>query len=59
MDGQALFDGSARAGCKCGSAGEPVLRQAARFGVDISTVIRWVRRLRETGMVEPGKMCPM
>ncbi|TIO05219.1 MAG: IS630 family transposase [Mesorhizobium sp.] len=29
---------------------------AARFGVGISTVIRWVRRLRETGMVEPGKM---
>lgn len=32
-------------------------RQAAtRFGVGISTVIRWVRRLRETGRIEPGKM---
>lgn len=29
---------------------------AARFGVGVSTVIRWVRRLRETGTVAPGKM---
>src|SRR6266436_8538796 len=31
-------------------------RAAARFGVGISTVINWVRRLRETGSVAPGKM---
>ena len=32
-------------------------RQAAvRFGVGISTVIGWVRRLRETGSVAPGQM---
>ena len=32
-------------------------RQAAkRFDVGISTVINWVRRLRETGSVAPGKM---
>jgi putative transposase len=29
---------------------------AARFGVGISTVIGWVRRLRETGSVAPGQM---
>jgi transposase len=31
-------------------------RAAAQFGVGISTVIAWVRRLRETGSVAPGKM---
>jgi putative transposase len=32
-------------------------RQAAeRYGVGISTVIRWVRRLRETNKLTPGKM---
>ena len=31
-------------------------RAAAQFGVGISTVINWVRRLRETGSVAPGKM---
>ena len=32
-------------------------RQAeVRFGVGISTVIGWVRRLRETGSVAPGQM---
>ena len=31
-------------------------RQAAtRFGVGVSTVIRWVWRLRETGSVAPGQ----
>ena len=29
---------------------------AARFGVGISTVIGWMRRVRETGSVAPGKM---
>lgn len=31
-------------------------RAAARFGVGISTVIRWVRRFRETGSVAPRQM---
>jgi len=31
-------------------------RAAAQFGVGISTVILWVRRLRETGSVAPGKI---
>ena len=31
-------------------------RAAAQFGVAASTVINWVRRLRETGSVAPGKM---
>jgi putative transposase len=31
-------------------------RAAARFGVGISTVIRWTRRLRETGSVAPSKI---
>jgi transposase len=29
---------------------------AAQFGVGITTVITWVRRLRETGSVAPGQM---
>jgi transposase len=31
-------------------------RAAAQFGLGINTVILWVRRLRETGSVRPGKM---
>lgn len=31
-------------------------RAAARFGVGVSTVIKWVHRFRETGSVAPGKM---
>ena len=29
---------------------------AAQFGIGVSTAIVWVRRLRETGSVAPGKM---
>jgi transposase len=29
---------------------------ANQFGIGISTAIGWVRRLRETGSVAPGKM---
>ena len=29
---------------------------AKRFGIGISTAVGWVRRLRETGSVAPGKM---
>ena len=29
---------------------------AAHFGVGVSTAINWVRRVRETGSVAPGKM---
>src|SRR5581483_1265627 len=29
---------------------------AARFGLGVSTVINWVRRVRETGSVRPGRM---
>ena len=29
---------------------------AKQFGVAVSTAIEWVRRLRETGSVAPGKM---
>jgi 'Paired box' domain len=31
-------------------------RAAAQFGVGVSTSIHWVRRLRETGSISPGKM---
>jgi putative transposase len=31
-------------------------QSAARYGVGISTVINWVRRLRQTGSLAPGKM---
>ena len=29
---------------------------AVRFGVAVSTVIKWMRRVRETGSVRPGRM---
>ena len=29
---------------------------AAKFGVSISSAIKWTRRMRETGSVAPGKM---
>jgi putative transposase len=29
---------------------------AKRYGVGISTAINWVKRLRETGSIAPGKM---
>ena len=31
-------------------------RAASQFGVGVSTVINWVRRLRETGSLAPGKI---
>jgi transposase len=31
-------------------------RAAAQFGLGVNTVILWVRRVRETGSVRPGKM---
>jgi transposase len=31
-------------------------RAAQQFGVGISTAIKWVKRLRETGSVAPGKI---
>jgi len=31
-------------------------RAARQFGVGVSTAINWVRRLRESGSVAPGKM---
>jgi len=31
-------------------------RAAARFGVGVSTAIRWVNRKRQTGSVRPGKI---
>ena len=31
-------------------------RAAKQFGVGVSTAINWVRRLRETGSLAPGKM---
>jgi putative transposase len=29
---------------------------AARFGLGVSTVINWMRRMRETGSARPGRM---
>ena len=31
-------------------------RAAAQFGLGVSTVINWVRRVQETGSVAPGQM---
>ena len=39
----------AKGGLSCNQA-------AAQFGLGISTVINWVRRVRETGSVAPGQM---
>jgi transposase len=36
--------------------GETTRGVAARFGVAVSTVVKWSQRYRETGSVEPGKM---
>src|SRR6476646_11349139 len=38
------------------SGGMSCNRAAKQFGVGISTAIHWVRRVRETGSVAPGKM---
>jgi transposase len=38
------------------SGGMSCNRAAKQFGVGISTAIHWVRRVRETGSVVPGKM---
>ena len=37
-------------------AGEPIRSVAARFGVSVSSVPKWVARYRETGSVAPGKI---
>ena len=38
------------------SAGDSVRVVAARFGVAVSTVVKWSQRYRRTGSVAPGKM---
>jgi putative transposase len=38
------------------SGGMSCNRAAKQFGVGISTAINWMKRLRETGSVAPGKM---
>ena len=37
-------------------AGEPIRSVAARFGVSVSSVPKWVARCRETGSMAPGKI---
>lgn len=37
-------------------AGESCRAVAARFGVAVSTVVKWSQRYRRTGSVSPGKM---
>lgn len=37
-------------------AGETVRRVADRFGVAVSTVVKWSQRFRATGSVAPGKV---
>lgn len=38
------------------AAGESCRSVAARFGVAVSSVVKWCQRLRRTGSVAPGKM---
>lgn len=38
------------------SAGESCRSAAARFGVSVSSVVKWSQRYRATGSVTPGKM---
>src|SRR5262245_43047595 len=57
MDGQALLYRSSRAGGRSGRTGGMLGHQGAeQFGVGGNTAINWMRRLRETGSVAPGKM---
>jgi transposase len=37
-------------------AGESCRSAAARFGVSVSSVVKWSQRYRATGSVSPGKM---
>ena len=37
-------------------AGEPIRHVAARFGVSVSSVPKWVARYRATGSVAPGRI---
>jgi putative transposase len=37
-------------------AGEPTRSVAARFGIAVSSVVKWHQRYRATGAVAPGKM---
>ena len=37
-------------------AGAPIRQVAARFGVSVSSVPKWVARFRATGSVVPGKV---
>lgn len=37
-------------------AGETARTVATRFGVSVSSVVKWHQRYRETGSVAPGKM---
>lgn len=37
-------------------SGETTRSVASRFGVAVSSVVKWSRRYRETGSVAPGKM---
>ncbi len=36
--------------------GEPCRSVAARFGVSVSSVVKWSQRLRDTGSVAPAQM---
>ena len=57
MDGQALFQDLRERVVAAVQSGDLSCNQAAKqFGVAISTAINWVRRLRETGSIAPGKM---
>ena len=50
------FDLRGRAVAAVEKGGMSWRRTAVQFGVGISTVIRWTRRLRETGSVAPSKI---
>lgn len=41
---------------KAAAGGESCRSVAARFGVAVSSVVKWGQRLRQTGSVTPGKM---
>ena len=57
MDGQAVLYGPSRRVVAAVKRGGMSCNRAARqFGVGVSTVINWVKLLRETGSVAPGKM---
>ena len=56
MDGSTVSDGSSRARLCCDRGGEGCRTVAARFGVAVSSAVKWSNATGRRGTVAPGKM---